>query len=316
MKNYKDLLLELHSNKSKECSFSFGRFQPVTIGHELVFADIASSGNDGFVFVSPNKKNPKDNPISSESRTAAIKKLAPSLNVIDTCHTIMDVIKFLDGNGYTNATMYVGSDRTDSFKDALQDATIDVSIKQVGQDRNDSSDALDGVSGSSLRKFAIASDFDSFKDNIPDEIADEYALDWYNDIRRVNELSAQTTEDILREAYHQGNVFRVGSFVVNENNEVGRVIARGDNYVSVVHFGGQLKKYWLTQLTEKIASDVEFDMFSTKTLMGGQVAFMGYQTTNLTGSRRTQLIEEGLFDSTDKLHIFKTLKNIDFGTFA
>lgn len=319
MKSYKDLLLELHSNKSKECSFSFGRFQPVTIGHQLVFDAIDNSGHDGFIFVSPNKKNPKDNPISVESRCAAIAEITKS-NVIDSCHTLSDVIKFLDDNGYTNGTMYVGSDRVESFKDALQGVTIDLIVKQVGDTRSDDSDAVDGVSdslttvsGSSLRQYAIDADFDSFKDNIPPAIADDYALGWYNDIRKVNELSHQTNEDILRECYHQGKVFKEGSYVLNESGIIGCVIKRGDNYVGVVHEGGNIKRYWLNQLVEKIGTPIEKDMFATKAVMGGQISYMGYVTKNMSAATRINLIESGLFDSEDKIKVLKTLKNIDTG---
>jgi len=314
MKTYKDLLLELHSNKSKECSFSFGRFQPVTIGHQLVFDAIHDSSLDEFVFVSPNENNPKENPISVESRAAAIKQLSPA-NVIINCHTLSDVIKFLDDNGYTNATMYVGSDRVDSFKDALQDATIDVEIKQVGQDREDDSDGLEGVSGSALRVYAVSGDFDKFKEQIPPKISDEYALGWYNDIRKVNDLSQQTNEDILRESYHTGKVFNLGTYVLTESGIVGRVINRGDNYVGVVHEGGEIKRYWLNQLSEKVATISEKEMFKTK-VVSGQIAYMGYTTTNLNGYTRNQLIESGLFESDDLVKTLKTLKNIDLGKFA
>jgi len=44
MKNFKSFVAQIQEEKSKSVVFAFGRFNPVTIGHQKLFEKVASIG--------------------------------------------------------------------------------------------------------------------------------------------------------------------------------------------------------------------------------------------------------------------------------
>lgn len=307
-KSYRTIITELNAKKIKHCTFTFGRFQPVTIAHQAIFKAIQGGSDHPFVFVSPNAKEPARNPIPVESRVGAIMKLFDG-QVRSDCNTIMDCIDYLVDQGFNIATMYVGSDREDSFKDAFKNSPIEIEVVTVGNDRN-TSGHLSNVSGSKTRDAAVNGDFDTFKHNIPQVLDQEYSIEWYNDIRKASGKPKQNKSDIVRESYRTGKILPIGGYVVADE-KWGRIIQRGTSHIKVIHESGNTKNYWLDGVQEITPTTIIKEYFKTKLIPDGQISYMGYATTNLNVSKRSSLIESNMFKSADLLGTLKKLKEAD-----
>lgn len=193
--------------------FTYGRFQPPTIGHAGLIqsvkehADIA--GADSFVFVSNtiNKmekytasKKYKDmlktgvfesikeneNPLSVYQKVKYLKKMHGSLgiSIVNTVEfgktNIVDIADMMgpEGLGYTKIVMLVGSDRVASFKKAFGDKPF-VSIEPFGVKRK-----VGGISGTKMRLAAVAGRFEEFKEGVmTGEMTEKDSFDLMNDIR-------------------------------------------------------------------------------------------------------------------------------------
>jgi len=119
------------SKPEKTALFSFGRFQPPTVGHGLLFRELAAraadEGADAFVFLS-STQDKKKNPLSVDRKLAWIEKIYGGLPVrfVNTttcplsplgrpCTTIFAIVDALRSAGYTRLRMLVGTDRVAGF---------------------------------------------------------------------------------------------------------------------------------------------------------------------------------------------------------
>lgn len=143
-------------NKGSEATttavFTFGRFQPPTIGHRVLISGVEERAKaeegDGYIFVSSKQNDiakytkskayqkmmesgtfestsQNENPLSVDTKVGFLKlQYAKSaLRFINTtkcgCTTIFAIIDKLRSAGYTNIIMLVGSDRVESFDTIL-----------------------------------------------------------------------------------------------------------------------------------------------------------------------------------------------------
>lgn len=165
--------------------FTFGRFQPPTIGHKVLIDFIKSrlGETDGYVFVSSslNKTRvPKDvftsskqneNPLSVDDKVFYLKKMYPESTVkfINTtecdCTTIFKIIDKLKSAGYTGITMAVGSDRVESFQKILRG--VGVNVIPAGEARVvNASNSTKAMSGTKMREAAVAGNIEAFKKGV------------------------------------------------------------------------------------------------------------------------------------------------------
>lgn len=126
--------------------FSFGRFQPPTIGHRELIQGLeklaTDSDADGIVFVSM-KQNDKakyiaskkgkeiiagafettdanENPLNVAVKLEVLRKQYPETALkFHAGHTIFSIVDRLRSAGYTDLKMAVGSDRVETFKKLL-----------------------------------------------------------------------------------------------------------------------------------------------------------------------------------------------------
>ena len=168
--------------------FTFGRFQPPTIGHKVLIDFIsttaASLDADPYVFVSSSQnkipQKPKavfestkqnENPLSVYDKVSYLKKMYPETSVrfINTteceCTTIFKSIDVLKSAGYTGITMAVGSDRVESFQRIL--SKVGVTVIAAG-DRvvNVDSTNAKAMSGTKMRQAAVAGNVKKFTDGV------------------------------------------------------------------------------------------------------------------------------------------------------
>lgn len=198
---------ELRESSKKTAVFTFGRFNPPTVGHQKLIEkviQVAKSNNaDSFVFLS-GSNDKKKNPLEFKEKLNLVKKMFPKFDVFSLSNqkpsTAMHVASLLHSKGYTKLIMVVGSDRVSQFGKLLPTyngvkdkphgfydfETID--IVSAGE-RDPDADGVSGMSASKLRQLVIDGDFDTFKKGVPDTLNDNEKRKMYQLLRKRMSLS-------------------------------------------------------------------------------------------------------------------------------
>ena len=153
---------------------SFGRMNPITVGHEKLVNKILATAikmkGTPLVFLS-HTADAKKNPLSYETKLKFAQKAFGKVVVKSNARQIIDVAVELQ-NSYKNLAMVVGDDRVAEFERILnnyngKDFTFDsVKVVSAGQ-RDPDADGVEGVSGSKMRSFAADGNVEEFKRGLP-----------------------------------------------------------------------------------------------------------------------------------------------------
>ena len=168
--SFKNYLIE----EDKVAYFTFGRFNPPTIGHEKLLNALAkqSGKNDYFVFTSQSQ-DAKKNPLNYNAKVKHIRKMFPRharrVMINKKVRTVFDAATFLYDKGYRSIVMTVGSDRVREFQTLLEKYNgqkgahgfynfQSISIASAGT-RDPDAEGVEGMSASKMRQFASDNDF-------------------------------------------------------------------------------------------------------------------------------------------------------------
>lgn len=262
---------------TKEVTFTFGRFNPPTIGHEKLLDTVAkvARGSKYLVYAS-HSADAKKNPLDYKTKVKYMRKMYPrharSIMLDNGVRNVFDILVKLYDQGYNKINMVVGSDRVPEFealtnkyngvkgRHGFYNFEGGVNIVSAGE-RDPDAEGVTGMSASKMRAAAEANDFASFSKGLPKGFKDGNSL--FNDVRKGMGLkeSYNYREHVqlspvseTREAYVQGELFAEGDVVVvKESDEVGTVIMRGSNYILVEMADGKKLRKWLddVELIEK-----------------------------------------------------------------
>jgi len=163
----------------KTAVFAFGRMNPPTIGHKKLVDKVSSIPGDHFVFLSHasgnktqkpgTKQYENKDPLPFSDKLAFVDVSFPAVTVGDSnVKTVMDVMKKLQADGYTDVVMVAGSDRVNDFTELLnkyQGQEYDFNTIEVvsAGERDPDAEGADGMSASKMRAAVRAGDFESFK---------------------------------------------------------------------------------------------------------------------------------------------------------
>ena len=266
---------EYVTEATKEVTFTFGRFNPPTTGHEKLLTAVAkvARGSKYMVFASQSsdaKKNPLDYTTKVKYMRKMFPKHARSIMLDKSVRSVFDILTKIYDQGYNKVNMVVGSDRVPEFealvnkynnvkgRHGFYNFEGGINIISAGE-RDPDADDVSGMSASKMRAAAGANDFATFAKGLPRGFKDAQAL--FNDVRKGMGLKesynyrdhvefSPVSEE--REAYVQGDLFTDGDLVVvKESDEVGQVIMLGSNYVLVEMADGKKLRKWITDV-EKI----------------------------------------------------------------
>ena len=260
-------------------SVTFGRFNPPTVGHEKLLNRVAqqakSSGGEYRIYPS-RSEDPKKNPLDAGTKIGFMKQAYPDhANAIqnnEDMRTIFDVLSTLDSEGYSTVNLVVGGDRVSEFNSLAQKYNGDlytfdeINVVSAGA-RDPDGEGVEGMSASKLRKAAAEDDFDSFKQGMTKSLGKDGTEKLYTTLRQAMQVEefddfAEASYDLyeiapkldpqgLREAYFNSNLFKVGSYVENDNTGViSKVVSRGSNYVISIDESDHLFRTWLKDLVE------------------------------------------------------------------
>ena len=257
--------------------FTFGRFNPPTVGHEKLLDVVAKSakGGDEYRVYSSQTQDKKKNPLDYNSKIKYMRKMFPrharSIVSDKSIKTAIDVLVKLYDDGFTKVSMVVGSDRVNEF-DALANKYNGVKARHgfynfegginiiSAGERDPDSEGVSGMSASKMRAAAEANDFETFKKGLPTSFKDDQKL--FNSVRSGMGLKESYTyrkhiqlESVSesREEYVAGILFAVGdTVVIKESDEVGTVSHLGTNYVILKTTDGKSLRKWIDNV-EKIS---------------------------------------------------------------
>ena len=203
MKTYKSFMTE---EKGDTAIFTFGRFNPPTLGHEKLVTAVANvarrEGGEYFVYPS-HSQDTKKNPLDQTTKTKYMKMMFPKHKgniVISTAKNALEIASELHDDGYTNLVMVVGSDRVKDFQSLLDRYNGDenkahgfydfdkIKVVSAGE-RDPDAEGVSGMSASKMRQSAVEGDFKTFRSGIPSSLNDKETKKMFNDIRKGMRLS-------------------------------------------------------------------------------------------------------------------------------
>ena len=262
--------LEMHEAK-KTVAFTFGRFNPPTIGHEKLINKVKSVRADDYRIYLSRSEDPKKNPLSPRQKLAYMKKMFPShaRNImINTTNMILDICTELYKQGYTEISMVVGSDRVREFdtiikkynnvksRHGLYDFNT-INVVSAGE-RDPDAEGATGMSASKMRAAAAKGDLSSFSKGLPSGVNADALM---KDVRRGMRLAAnyhyiQNVRPIasleefeqkqIRDLYIREMIFNINDEVDYIKEDVkGKVVRKGTNYIVLEDNNNNLHKAWI-----------------------------------------------------------------------
>jgi len=260
---------------NKSFAFTFGRFNPPTIGHEKLIRTVASQGSDYKIFISRSQDAVK-NPLSPSDKLKwmqmIFKNYASHILVMPT-NMVLELATKIYSMGYTSITMVVGSDRVGEFKSILNKYNDEknrhgyynfkkIDVVSAGE-RDPDEEGVTGMSASKLRDYAKRGDLKNFKRGVPGNLSEKQKNELFFDVRKGMGLSVSLASNFepqenkiktlqefeakqVRDLYIREVIFNIGEQVNNTKlNIIGKVIRRGTNYIVLEDTNNSLHKSWI-----------------------------------------------------------------------
>ena len=169
----------------KSAVFTFGRFNPPTIGHEKLIQacekEARKTNADVFIFAS-HKEDKKKDPLSWKDKVMFMKKAFPkyrkTINDDGRIINALQAASYIYDKGYRELTMVVGGDRVVDFALLLNtyngekkahgfyDFEDGIQVESAGE-RDPDAVGVEGMSASKMRAAVVAGDVESFKTGVP-----------------------------------------------------------------------------------------------------------------------------------------------------
>jgi hypothetical protein len=178
----------------KRLVFTWGRFNPPTIGHKKLLDNTARIarfwGADYFIYPSQTCKKPKD-PLQFKEKVEWMQKIFPehaSHIVYDTeINTFIKLLQKYQGE-YEEVVWVAGSDRVPAFQKILLDYNgKDFTYRKVkclsAGTRDPDADGAAGMSASKMRAAAAEGDTSTFRKGIPSSLDNSHVIKLMREVR-------------------------------------------------------------------------------------------------------------------------------------
>ena len=154
--------------------FTFGRFQPPTVGHAENFKAVKKTAGscDWFIYLSQSVDAKGSNPLDPDRKLYYAKKMFPNLarKIRSGPKDPVAILSELQSQGYDDAVFVVGSDRVQAMQWVKKYNGKDYTFRKIEVISSGERDA-DGdtfsISGTKMRRAAEAGDFEGFRKGIP-----------------------------------------------------------------------------------------------------------------------------------------------------
>lgn len=193
-------------SKDKTAVFSYGRYNPPTVGHEKLFEKVVNEakkrGATPHIFTS-HSQDAKKNPLTAEHKIELIKHAYPEAHVGSSSKempSMLHIAKHLHEQGHHHLVMVAGSDRVKEMDEKLNQYNgthpgalynfKSIKVISAGQ-RDPDAEGAAGMSGTKLRNHAIAGEKEHFKSGLLSKLSDEHKEEVYKKVRsalKINEV--------------------------------------------------------------------------------------------------------------------------------
>jgi len=277
--SFREYLLEA----TGEMTFSWGRMNPPTIGHEKLLDAVKSNASGKYVVYLSQSQDKKKNPLAYTDKVKFARKMFPrharNIALDNSVRTVFDLLTQFYDDGYTKIKMVVGSDRVNQFEALLNQYNgvegrhgfynfESISVVSAGE-RDPDADGAEGMSASKMRAAATNNDFTEFSKGLPSKYKDGQSL--FNAVRKGMGLKESQRQHIQlptvseeREAFINGELYQEGDWVrIKISENYGRITRLGSNYIMVqVNEDEKPKRMWLDSveninLDEDTMSDIK-----------------------------------------------------------
>ena len=256
--------------RRKSMAFTFGRFNPPTIGHEKLINKVASVRADDYRIYLSRSEDAKKNPLGANEKLNVMKSMFPRHArkiEINTTNMILDICSMLYKQGVTEIFMVVGSDRVREFETIINKYNDiksrhghynfdNVNVLSAGE-RDPDAEGASGMSASKMRAAASKGDLASFKRGLPRGVN---ANDLMKKVRKGMQLAAgyvhqpeksvvslvEFEQQQIRDLYIREQIFNIGDEVnyIKEDMK-GKIVRKGTNYIVVEDNKNNLHKAWI-----------------------------------------------------------------------
>ena len=265
----------LDEAKGKSIAFTFGRFNPPTIGHEKLINKVKSMPTDDYRIYLSRSEDSKKNPLSPRQKLDYMKQMFSSHASkieINSSNMILDIATKLYNKGYKEITMVAGSDRVREFEGILKKYNgvksrhglydfDSIRVASAGERDPDAEGAM-GMSASKMRAAAAKGDLQTFKKGLPRGADADKIM---KDVRKGMRLAAsfggmsavgtgarpiasmeEFEQNQIRDLYIREVIFNIGDKIDYIKEDVqGKVVRRGTNYVVLEDNNNNLHKAWI-----------------------------------------------------------------------
>ena len=194
---------------------TFGRMNPVTVGHEKLVNKVLSvavkAKGTPLVYLS-HSEDMKKNPLSYNSKISYAQKAFGRVIQKSKSRTIIEVAKELSGK-YANLIVVVGSDRVAEFNTLLnkyngKEYKFEVIDVQSAGERDPDADGVEGMSASKMRSAAASEDLKSFKSGLPKKLQRDAQkiMDAVRDGMNLSESLEELDEILTRQQRHKKSI--------------------------------------------------------------------------------------------------------------
>ena len=178
-------------------AFTFGRFNPPTVGHQKLVEKVKSIGGDYWIFPSVTQNVKKDtlpHNIKIQYMKSAFPECANYIVQDRKITTALHAMTFLYDRGYTDVSMVIGSDRMSDF-DSLLNKYNDVKSRHgyykfdkistvSAGERDPDAEGVEGMSASKLRQAVKDGNEQLFLSGLPSALSDKEKTNMYKDLKR------------------------------------------------------------------------------------------------------------------------------------
>lgn len=177
--------------------FTYGRMNPPTMGHELLFHTVEELAQwyhaDHLVVVSHTwAKGPKSkNPLPPDRKLYYLRKFFPKINFKASsaeCPTVLDHLELLSKRGYKHLTYVCGGDRNNEFAELIEKYNgkkygfLTIRIVSCGE-RDPDETGIEGVSATNMRLYAASGMFGLFMKGIPKHVEISEAREMFEELQ-------------------------------------------------------------------------------------------------------------------------------------
>ena len=278
--------LEMHEARRKSIAFTFGRFNPPTIGHEKLINKVASVRADDYRIYLSRSEDPKKNPLSARDKLSIMKQMFPRHArkiVINTTNMILDICTELHKQGITEIFMVVGSDRVREFETIINKYNNvksrhgfynfdNVNVLSAGE-RDPDAEGATGMSASKMRAAAAKGDLKSFEKGLPRGVNADALMKKvrkgmnlaanYLHMRNLKPIASleEFEQQQIRDLYIREQIFNIGDTVDYIKEDIqGKIVRKGTNYIVVEDSKNNLHKAWIWDCIPVATTDREAEM--------------------------------------------------------